>query len=186
VSWDEFQSILPVLTLAIGYAGTFATERLRDRNEVRRAHATAILDFERNLLLDTQAAVYQCAGELQDFAFALRGEADRPYAAVVGSTWRASAHLEMLATRLESDLVREAIGDVLAAGHAIVAGAWPGDDDWTDADRDLLDKLVDHVLECEARASGLLGDRVRAVMYASSATKRAVPRALRIGPRCAR
>jgi hypothetical protein len=173
VRWNHFQDILPILTLAIGYAGTFVTERIRDRNEARRARVGAILDFERNLLLDTQTAVYQYAGELQDFAFALRGEADRAYATVTGTTWRASAHLEMLATRLESARVREAIGDLLAAGQAIVAGAWPDDDDWTDADRDLLDKLVDQALECEARASGLVGDRIREATYEQRATSAA-------------
>jgi hypothetical protein len=167
VRWSHFQDILPVLTLAIGYAGTFVTERLRDRNEALRARSAAMLDFERTLLLATQAAVYQYAGELQDFAFALRGEADRTYATVTGTTWRASAHLEMLATRLEHERLREAIGDLLSAGQSIVAGAWPDDDDWTDADRDLLDKLVDQVLDCETRASGLLGDRIRDVTYAA-------------------
>jgi hypothetical protein len=75
----------------------------------------------------------------------------------------------MLATRLDSEYVREAIGDLLSAGQSIVAGAWPEGDDWSDADRGLLDKLVDQVLEHEARASGLLGDRVREVSYAARA-----------------
>jgi hypothetical protein len=165
VSWNHFQDILPVLTLAIGYAGTFATERLRDRNEARRSRVAAIDSFERTVLLETQAALYQYAGEMQDFAFALRGESDRRYDAIVGTAWRATAQLEMLATRLQSDAARDAIGDALAAGQSITSNPWPDEEDWSTADRSLLDKLVDQLLECEERASGLLGDRLRTLTY---------------------
>ena len=35
--WVSFEIVLPVLTLAIGYSGTFVTERFRDRSATRRA-----------------------------------------------------------------------------------------------------------------------------------------------------
>ena len=60
--WNHFQDILPVLTLAIGYAGTFVTERFRDRNEERRARGSAMQNFERSVLLDTQAALVPVRG----------------------------------------------------------------------------------------------------------------------------
>jgi hypothetical protein len=162
---EQFQAILPALTLAIGYAGTIATERLRSRQEARRLHRDAMVDFERTLVLDVQAAVYEYAGEMQDFAFALRGESDRSYNAIVGTAWRASARLEMLATRLRGSDTREAVADVLAAGQAISGGNWPGDDEWSPVDRVLLEKIVDALLECEQRAALLLGDRLRVLTY---------------------
>ena len=105
--WNHFQDILPVLTLAIGYAGTFVTERFRDRNEERRARGSAMQNFERSVLLETQAALYQYAGEMQDFAFALRGQSDRSYSKIVGTAWRASAQLEMLTTRVSGEATRD-------------------------------------------------------------------------------
>jgi hypothetical protein len=165
MSWSHVQDVLPVLALAVGYAGTFVTERLRDRSEVRRARAAAVLDFERNVLLETQAALYQYAGEMQDFAFALRGQSDRSYSAIVATAWRASAQLEMLATRLQSEAARELVGEVLAAGQTIMSSSWP-DDDWSESERVLLDKLVDQLLELEAEASGRLGDRLRTLTFA--------------------
>jgi hypothetical protein len=162
---EQFQAILPALTLAIGYAGTIATERLRGRQENRRLHRDAMVDFERTLLLDVQAAVYEYAGEMQDFAFALRGESDRAYNAIVGTAWRASARLEMLATRLRETDTRDAVGDVLTAGEAITSGSWPGDDEWSPVDRALLEKTVDALLESEQRAALLLGDRLRVLTY---------------------
>ena len=165
--WNHFQDILPVLTLAIGYAGTFVTERFRDRNEERRARGSAMQNFERSVLLDTQAALYQYAGEMQDFAFALRGQSDRSYSKIVGTAWRASAQLEMLTTRVSGEATRDALGEVLAAGQAIASGSWPNEDDWSDDDRALLDKAVDALLECEQRAALLLGDRLRALTYSA-------------------
>jgi hypothetical protein len=163
--WDSVRELLPVVALVVGYAGTFLTERLRDRGEARRARAAAIRDFERAVLLETQAAVYQYAGEMQDFAFALRGQSDRSYGAIVGSAWRASAQLEMLATRLPSERERDLVGEVIAAGQAIMSSSWP-DDDWSESEQVLLDKLVDQLLELEAEASGRLGDRLRALTFA--------------------
>ena len=163
--WNHFQDILPVLTLAIGYAGTFVTERFRDHNEARRARVTAMQDFERGVLLDTQAALYQYAGEMQDFAFALRGQTERRYNKIVGTAWRASAQLEMLTTRVSGESTRDALGEVLQAGQAIASGAWPNEDEWSDDDRALLDKAVDALLECEQRAALLLGDRLRTLSY---------------------
>jgi hypothetical protein len=163
MSWSHVQAVLPVLALAVGYAGTFVTERLRDRSEVRRARAAAVLDFERSVLLETQAALYQYAGEMQDFAFALRGESDRSYSTIVATAWRASAQLEMLATRLQSEAARELVGEVLAAGQTIMSSSWP--DDWSDSERALLDKQVDQLLELEAEASGRLGDRLRTLTF---------------------
>jgi hypothetical protein len=164
--WGQFQDVLPVITLALGYVGTFVTERLRDRNERRRGRTTAIADFERALLLDTQEALYQYVGEMQDFAYALRGVGARSYGQVVETSWRAGARLEMLATRLESDRTRETIGEVLGAGMTVSSEAWPdGIDEWTDDERALLDKLVDAMLECEQRAASLLGNRLRALTY---------------------
>jgi hypothetical protein len=163
--WSDVRDVLPVLALALGYAGTFLTERLRDRSEVRRARAAAVLDFEREVLLETQTALYQYAGEIQDFALALRGESDRSYSSIVGTAWRASAQLEMLATRLAGDDLRDDIGEVLAAGQAIMSGSWP-DDDWSESESVLLEKLVDQLLEHEARASGSLGDRLRTITFA--------------------
>jgi hypothetical protein len=169
MQWNHFQDILPVLTLAIGYGGTFVTEHFRDRSATRRARRVAIDDFERALLLETQEALYQYAGEMQDFAFSLRGQADRSHGTVVETAWRAGARLEMLTTRLGSDETREAIGEVMAAGQAVSSGAWPGaDDTWSAADWDLLDKIVDNMLECEQRAAVLLGDRLRALTYSAS------------------
>jgi hypothetical protein len=166
VSWSGFQDILPVLTLAIGYAGTFATERFRDRHEARRSHRAAMQGFERTLLLETQEALYGYVGEMQDFAFALRGEADRTYGQVVGTAWRASARLEMLATRLSGDETREAVGELLEIGMSITSGEWPSEgDEWTPGERELLDKSVDVLLEHEQHAAGLLGDRLRALTY---------------------
>src|SRR4051812_45882683 len=43
--WSHFQDVLPVLTLGIGYGGTFLTERFRDRSAHRRARTAAIADF---------------------------------------------------------------------------------------------------------------------------------------------
>jgi hypothetical protein len=166
MSWSGFQDILPVLTLAIGYAGTFATERFRDRHEARRAHRAAMHGFERTLLLDTQEALYAYAGEMQDFAFALRGEADRTYTMVVGTAWRASARLEMLSTRLSVDETRDAVAALLEVGQSITTGDWPSEtDEWTPEERELLDKSVDVLLEQEQAAALLLGDRLRAVTY---------------------
>ena len=169
MQWNHFLDILPVLTLAIGYGGTFVTERFRDRNESRRRRTSAIEDFERTLLLDTQDALYGFSGEIQDFAFAVRGESERPYGSIVDSTWRASARLEMLATRLESDETREVIGEVLVAGQSITSGSWPDEHEWSTDDRALLDKSVDDLLECEQRAVTLLGDRLRALTYRRAA-----------------
>jgi hypothetical protein len=162
---EQFQAILPALTLAIGYAGTIATERLRGRQENRRLHRDAMVDFERTLLLDVQAAVYEYAGEMQDFAFALRGQSERRYNKIVGTAWRASAQLEMLTTRVSGESTRDALGEVLQAGQAIASGAWPNEDEWSDDDRALLDKAVDVLLECEQRAALLLGDRLRTLSY---------------------
>jgi hypothetical protein len=167
--WSHFQDVLPVLTLAIGYGGTFVTERFRDHSANRRARVVAITDFERSLLLETQEALYQYAGEMQDFAHSLRGEAARSYGTVVETAWRAGARLEMLTTRLESDATREVLTDVLGAGQAVSSGTWPDvHDDWSDADWVLLDKLVDTMLECEQRAAIRLGDRLRDLTYRAS------------------
>jgi hypothetical protein len=168
VRWNHFQDVLPVLTLALGYAGTFATERIRDRNERRRSRATTISEFERALLLDTQEALYQYVGEMQDFAYSLRGIGARNYGQVVETSWRAGARLEMLTTRIESDATREALGDVLGAGLVVTSEPWPDTvDDWSDDERALLDKLVDAMLECEQRAAARLGDRLRTLTYES-------------------
>ena len=164
--WSHFQDVLPVLTLAIGYSGTFVTERFRDRSANRRAQAVAITDFERSLILDTQEALYQYAGEMQDFAHSLRGEAARSYGNVVETAWRTGARLEMLTTRLESDATREVLNEVLGAGQAVSSGTWPDlQDEWSDDDWALLDKIVDTMLECEQRAALLLGDRLRDLTY---------------------
>jgi hypothetical protein len=167
VRWNHFQDILPVLTLAIGYAGTFVTERFRNHNEERRARVAAVQNFERSVLLDTQAALYLYAGEMQDFAFALRGQSDRSYSKIVGTAWRASAQLEMLTTRISGESTRDALGEVLATGQAIASGSWPNEDDWSDDDRALLDKAVDTLLDCEQRAALLLGDRLRTLTYSA-------------------
>ena len=58
------------------------------------------------------------------------------------------------------------MGDVLAAGQAVTGGDWPDEDEWSDDDWALLDKLVDIMLEFEQRATTLLGDRVRELTYA--------------------
>ena len=164
--WSHFQDVLPVLTLAIGYSGTFVTERFRDRSANRAREAVAITDFERSLILDTQEALYQYAGEMQDFAHSLRGEAARSYGNVVETAWRAGARLEMLTTRLESDATREVLNEVLGAGQAVSSGTWPDlQDEWSDDDWALLDKIVDTMLECEQRAAILLGDRLRDLTY---------------------
>ncbi|MGH8979237.1 MAG: hypothetical protein ACRDV7_14250 [Acidimicrobiia bacterium] len=166
MKWNHFQDILPVLTLAIGYGGTFVTEAFRDRSANRRARGLAITEFERALLLETQEALYQYAGEIQDFAYSLRGEASRSHGTVVETVWRAGARLEMLATRVESDETREVLGEVLSAGQAVSSGTWPGpDDEWSEDDWMLLDKIVDIMLECEQRAALQLGDRLRDLTY---------------------
>ncbi len=164
--WFRFEIVLPVLTLVLGYTGTILTERSRDRRTTRRALQAAAVQFERDLMLETQRALYRYAGEVQDFAFAARGESDRTWGAVVGSTWRATAELEMLATRLPAIASRELMGDALAAGQAVTGGDWPGEDEWSDGDRALLDKLVDVLLDIVQRATTMLGDRVRELTYA--------------------
>jgi hypothetical protein len=169
MKWNWLRDILPVLTLVIGYCGTIATERMRDRTERRRHQAAAVDEFERSVILETQDALYAFAGELQDFAFCLRGESDRSYASITDSAWRASARLEMLSTRMESPRARELVDDVLASGQAIIAGSWPDEGDWSDDDRALLDKAVDELLECEQRAATRLGDRLRALTYQRAA-----------------
>ena len=167
--WSHFQDVLPVLTLGIGYGGTFLTERFRDRSAHRRARTAAIADFERSLLLDTQEALYQYAGEMQDFAHSLRGEAARSYGTVVETAWRAGARLEMLTTRLESDATRDVLSEVLSAGQAVSSGTWPDvQDEWSDDDWALLDKIVDTMLECEQRAAVMLGDRLRTLTYGAA------------------
>ena len=81
---------------------------------------------------------------MQDFAHSLRGEAARSYGNVVETAWRAGARLEMLATRLESDETREVLTEVLGAGQAVSSGTWPDvQDEWSDDDWALLDKIVD-------------------------------------------
>ena len=55
---------------------------------------------------------------------------------------------------------------MLGAGQAVSSGTWPDlQDEWSDDDWALLDKIVDTMLECEQRAALLLGDRLRDLTY---------------------
>ena len=114
--------------------GTFLTERLPRSERGPAGAGSRDPDFERALLLDTQEALYQYAGEMQDFALSLRGESDRSYGSVVGDRLAGRARSSRCsrpgsrATRL-----REVLGEVLAAGQAVIVGHVARLDEWSDA-----------------------------------------------------
>lgn len=116
MTWEQFTDVLPILTLALGYAGSQFSDRLRERHERERIVLQRAADVEGEALLELQDLLIDLPDKWLDHLDrwhrhdaeqgALDGDEAYEAAVRIGRPWRRAT---LLASRIMDDALRTTV-----------------------------------------------------------------------------
>ena len=169
MTWNRFVSVLPVLTLVLGYVGSLHTERWREERSRSRQAVDRVLELEREALIEIQDILDTFAGDwigvLRSYNASLESGEEWSWVAAGGATGaRRNRALSRISRIIDTDLRRQLldliiyeIGDDLAVLYAQMDRREPVEirfwDRWQATDK--ANALVAHVLRSPRIDAGM-------------------------------